>query len=159
LVALSKKIPIVQAMNFSIGINLFFYLVQKAACTLGPQFHPEIVEIHHAEKIDAPSGTALKLAHLITRSYTEKQTILYGRKGICGKRSDNELAIHAVRGGNVIGEHTVMFLGNDERIELCHKSGSRSIFAKGAFEAALWLYKHNPLPNLYSMQDVLNLPL
>ena len=130
-------VPIVLASNFSVGVNVLFWLTQKAAKLLGSDFNPEIVETHHKMKKDAPSGTAKTLAELL--------------KGV-GK---SEIPIQSIREGNVVGEHSVIFTGPAERLELIHHAASRDIFASGALRAAKWII--NKPPGLYSMQDVLGL--
>lgn len=153
---IAKEIPIVWASNFSIGVNLLFYLTRKAAQKLDSYFQPEILELHHRHKKDAPSGTASSLLKIIqeARNISSDQ-VCYGRQGGVGERPDQEIAVHALRGGDVTGEHTVFFLGPAERLELTHKATDRKIFAQGALHAAHWVL-HQP-PGLYSMEDVLAL--
>ena len=153
---LSKDIPVVLAPNMSIGVNLLFKLVEEAAKALKDKgFDIEVVEMHHRFKKDAPSGTAVKIVDIL-KDVTGIQRVVYGREGIYedGRPSD-EIAVFALRGGDVVGEHTVVFAGMGERIELVHKAGSRNIFAKGAVEAAKWV-KDKPA-GLYDMMDVLGL--
>lgn len=153
---LSKDIPVVLAPNMSIGVNLLFKLVQEAARALkGKGYDIEVVEMHHRFKKDAPSGTAVKIVDILKQE-TGIQNVVYGREGIYenGRPSD-EIGVFALRGGDVVGEHTVIFAGMGERIELTHKAGSRDIFAKGAIEAAKWI-KDKPA-GLYDMMDVLGL--
>ncbi|ACO03028.1 MAG TPA: 4-hydroxy-tetrahydrodipicolinate reductase [Persephonella sp.] len=153
---LSKDIPIVLAPNMSIGVNLLFKLVEDAAKALKDKgFDIEVVEMHHRYKKDSPSGTAVKIVDILKEA-TGIQKVIYGREGIYenGRPSD-EIAVFALRGGDVVGEHTVIFAGLGERIELTHRAGSRDIFAKGAVEAAKWI-KDKP-PGLYDMMDVLGL--
>ena len=156
IIATSTDIPIVWSGNYSTGVNLLFYLTSKAAEILGPDYNPEIIEMHHRFKKDAPSGTAERLIEVVqeARSIASEQT-RHGRKGITGERPDNEIGVHALRGGDVIGEHTVMFAGPGERIELTHRATDRTIFARGALIAAQWAL--GKAPGLYSMQDVLGL--
>ncbi|WP_456464609.1 4-hydroxy-tetrahydrodipicolinate reductase [Persephonella sp.] len=153
---LSKDVPVVLAPNMSIGVNLLFKLVQEAARALkGKGYDIEVVEMHHRFKKDAPSGTAVKILDIL-KEETGIKNVVYGREGIYenGRPSD-EIAVFALRGGDVVGEHTVIFAGMGERIELTHKAGSRDIFAKGAVEAAKWI-KDKPA-GLYDMMDVLGL--
>jgi 4-hydroxy-tetrahydrodipicolinate reductase len=145
------------APNMSLGVNLLFRLAAQTARILGGEYDVEIVEAHHNMKKDAPSGTAQKLAEEIAAALQRDlgQTAVYGRKGLVGQRSREEIGIMAVRGGDIVGEHTVMFVTGGERIELIHRAHSRDAFARGALQAALWLVKQ---PNgLYDMQDVLGL--
>ena len=146
---------IVFAPNMSVGVNLLFSLVEKAAKTLDQSYDIEIVEMHHNQKKDAPSGTAAKLAEIAAdaRKLDVDKNICYGRNGIIGTRPKNEIGVHALRGGDVAGEHTVIFAGNGERIELTHKASSRETFALGALKAARFLQKANP--GLYSMKEIL----
>jgi 4-hydroxy-tetrahydrodipicolinate reductase len=147
----SKEIPIVFTPNMSVGVNLLFKLVDEVAGVLS-NYDVEIVEAHHNQKKDAPSGTALKLAEIISKKL--KLTQVYGRQGNVGPRK-REIGIHAVRAGDIVGEHNVIFAGPGERIELIHKAHSRETFAVGAVEAAKWIY--NKKPGLYDMQNVLGL--
>jgi 4-hydroxy-tetrahydrodipicolinate reductase len=153
----AKVIPIVWAPNFSLGVNLLLDLVRRAATVLGPAYDAEIVEMHHRLKKDAPSGTALGLAEALAagRGVDLKAVATYGREGIVGERPRGEIGIHAVRGGDVIGDHTVLFATDGERVEITHKATSREAFANGALHAALWL-RGKPA-GLYSMRDVLGL--
>jgi 4-hydroxy-tetrahydrodipicolinate reductase len=151
------QIPIVWASNFSTGVNTLFWLTRKAAEILGPDFDLEIVEMHHRLKKDAPSGTAKTLAEILAgvRKLQLEKAARYGRAGIVGERSPTEIGIHSVRGGDVVGDHTVIFANTGERLELTHKASSRDTFANGALRAALWVVKQKP--GLYDMQDVLGL--
>lgn len=153
----SKKIPIVHASNMSLGVNLLLGLVKKAASILDESYDIEIVEMHHRHKKDAPSGTALSLAEAAAagRNACLKDVCIYGREGISGERTLGEICIHALRGGEVVGDHTVIFAGEHERIEISHKAASRASFAKGALLAARWL--PGKMPGIYSMADVLDL--
>ncbi len=154
--ALSDKIPIVWAGNYSVGVNLLFYLVDKAARILGDNFHPEVLELHHRHKIDAPSGTAERLLELICQGRGwEADSIRHGRSGITGERPDQQIGSHAIRGGDIVGEHTVFFCGPGERIELTHRATDRKIFAHGALRAAKWVV--GKPAGLYNMEDVLGL--
>ena len=152
-----EKIAICLSPNMSVGVNLLFSLVDQVARILGTGYDPEIIEIHHRLKKDAPSGTAVKLARILSeaRGWDLDETAVYGRKGIIGPRNENELGIHAVRTGDVVGEHTVIFGGPGERVELTHRAHSRDTFAYGAIKAAFFVI--NAKPGLYDMQDVLGL--
>ena len=156
--AAATKIPVVWAPNFSLGVNLLLDLVQRAAAILDPSYDIEIVEMHHRHKKDAPSGTALGLAEAAAkgRAIDLEGAATYGRHGIVGERPRGEIAIHALRGGDVVGDHTVIFAADGERVELTHKASSRGAFAKGAMTAAKWLAEDRP-PAIYSMRDVLGL--
>lgn len=151
----SKNIPIVLAPNFSVGVNALFQLVRDAARMLGPEFDLEIVEMHHRLKKDAPSGTAKKLAEILgeARQLPRNRALRHGREGMVGERSRDEIGIHALRGGDVVGEHTVVFAGDGERLELTHKASSRETFARGALRAAQWVVRQKP--GLYGMSDVI----
>ena len=152
-----SSIPIVWASNFSTGVNTLFWLTRKAAEILGPDFDLEIVEMHHRLKKDAPSGTAKSLAEILAdvRKLQLDQAARHGRNGIVGERTPGEIGIHSIRGGDVVGDHTVIFANAGERLELTHKASSRDTFANGALRAALWVVKQPP--GLYDMQDVLGL--
>jgi len=155
--ALQKTIPIVWASNFSTGVNTLFWLTRKAAEILGPEFDLEVVEMHHRLKKDAPSGTAKSLAEILAdvRKLQLNQAARHGREGIVGERTKNEIGVHSVRGGDVVGDHTVIFANVGERVELTHKASSRDTFANGALRAAQWAVQQKP--GLYDMQDVLGL--
>lgn len=148
---------IVFAPNFSIGVNLLFYLSRKASDILGEDFDIEIVEMHHNQKKDAPSGTAERLGQILcdARGLDYKTDVRHGREGICGARTRKEIGMHALRGGDVVGDHTVMFAANGERVELTHKASSRDTFARGALTAVRFLA--DAKAGLYDMQDVLKL--
>jgi 4-hydroxy-tetrahydrodipicolinate reductase len=152
-----SEIPMVWASNFSTGVNTLFWLTRKAAEILGPDFDLEIVEMHHRLKKDAPSGTAKSLAEILAdvRKLHLAGAARHGRAGIVGERKPSEIGIHSVRGGDVVGDHTVVFANTGERVELTHKASSRDTFANGALRAALWVVKQKP--GLYDMQDVLGL--
>ncbi|HSY19473.1 MAG TPA: 4-hydroxy-tetrahydrodipicolinate reductase [Candidatus Acidoferrales bacterium] len=154
---LAKKMPIVWASNFSTGVNTLFWLTRKAAETLGPDFDLEVVEMHHRLKKDAPSGTAKSLAEILAavRKLHLSEAARHGRNGIVGERTQSEIGVHSIRGGDVVGDHTVIFANTGERVELTHKASSRDTFANGALRAAQWLVKQKP--GLYDMQDVLGL--
>ena len=150
-------IPVVWASNFSTGVNTLFWLTRKAAEILGPDFDLEVVETHHRLKHDAPSGTAKSLVEILAkvRHLHLPEAARHGRHGITGERTPNEIGVHSIRGGDVVGDHTVIFATNGERVELTHKASSRDTFANGALRAALWVLKQKP--GLYDMQDVLGL--
>jgi 4-hydroxy-tetrahydrodipicolinate reductase len=157
IVALKTQIPMVMATNFSTGVNTLFWLTRKAAEILGPAFDLEVVEMHHRLKKDAPSGTATTLLEILgdVRKLQLEESLRHGRHGIVGERTQNEIGIHAIRGGDVVGDHTVIFANNGERVELTHKASSRDTFANGALRAAQWVVQRKP--GLYDMQDVLGL--
>ena len=151
------EIQMVVATNFSTGVNTLFWLTRKAAEILGPNFDLEVVEMHHRLKKDAPSGTAVTLLEILAdvRKLQLTEALRHGREGIVGERTQNEIGIHAIRGGDVVGDHTVIFANNGERIELTHKASSRDTFANGALRAAQWIVQQKS--GLYDMQDVLGL--
>lgn len=148
---------IVAASNMSVGVNLLFKLVKEAATILGSDYDVEITEMHHNQKKDAPSGTALRLAEILcdTWHWDYSKDVRHGRLGLVGARTKHEIGMHSLRGGDVIGDHTVMFAINGERIELTHRASSRDTFVKGALRAVEFLEK--AAPGLYDMQDVLGL--
>lgn len=154
---LKSQIPIVWASNYSTGVNALFWLTRKAAEILGPGFDLEIVEMHHRMKKDAPSGTAASLAEILTevRKQRPDQVLRHGRHGITGERPVAEIGMHSLRGGDVVGDHTVIFAADGERLELTHKASSRETFANGALRAAQWVVSQKP--GLYDMKDVLGL--
>ena len=153
----AEKTVIIASPNMSVGVNLLFSLVKKAAAILDPSYDIEIVEMHHRNKADAPSGTALGLGKAAAegRQTTLNDTARYERHGNTGVRPTGEIGFAALRGGDVVGDHTVVFAGLGERIELTHKASSREIFADGAIRAALW--GQGKAKNLYTMSDVLGL--
>lgn len=153
----AKRLPVVYASNFSTGVNTLFWLTRKAAEILGPAFDLEVVEMHHRRKKDAPSGTAATLAEILAdvRGKQLSEIVRHGREGIVGERTSAEIGMHSVRGGDVVGDHTVIFANIGERVELTHKASSRETFASGALRAALWL-SSRPV-GLYNMQHVLGL--
>ena len=158
IIRLSQSIPIVWAGNFSTGVNLLYYLTEQASKVLdeSSNFDPEVLEMHHRLKKDAPSGTAERLLEVIKNSRgLLDENITHGRVGMPGERRESEIGSHSIRGGDVVGDHTVMFAGVGERIELTHRASDRVIFAAGALRAAKWVL--NQEPGLYSMQDVLGL--
>ncbi|MBW8782540.1 MAG: 4-hydroxy-tetrahydrodipicolinate reductase [Verrucomicrobia bacterium] len=156
LLALAAGLPVVWSGNYSVGVNLLFALTRRAASVLGSDYDAEVVEMHHRFKKDAPSGTAARLLEIILeeRALTA-EALRHGRKGITGERTPTEVGIHALRGGDVVGEHTVMFAALGERVELTHKASDRGIFARGSLRAAQWLVGREP--GVYDMQDVLGL--
>lgn len=150
----SKTIPIVFASNYSVGVNALFWLSRKAAQILGDSYDIEIVEMHHRHKIDAPSGTARRLAEVLCEERSLEETdVKHGREGLVGARPAREIGMHSLRGGDVVGDHTVIFATDGERVELAHKASSRMTFASGAVRAALWLA--DKPAGLYDMEDVL----
>jgi len=153
----AEQIPIVWTSNFSTGVNTLFWLTRKAAEILGPDFDLEVVEMHHRLKKDAPSGTAKTLAEILAdvRQLQLAQAARHGRAGLVGERTPGEIGVHSIRGGDVVGDHTVIFANVGERLELTHKASSRDTFANGALRAAQWLVQQKP--GLYNMQDVLGL--
>jgi 4-hydroxy-tetrahydrodipicolinate reductase len=153
----AAAIPMVWASNYSTGVNTLFWLTRRAAEILGPGFDLEVVEMHHRLKKDSPSGTATTLLEILAeaRKLQLKEALRHGREGIVGERTSNEIGIHAIRGGDVVGDHTVIFAANGERVELTHKASSRETFANGALRAAQWVVRQKP--GLYDMQDVLGL--
>ena len=152
-----SRIPIVLSSNFSTGVNALFWLARKAAEILGPGFDLEIIEMHHRLKRDAPSGTAKTLAEILAavRQQQLERIVRHGRSGIVGQRTAEEIGIHSMRGGDVVGDHTVVFANVGERVELTHKASSRETFATGALRAAEWVATQKP--GLYDMQHVLGL--
>ncbi len=153
----AKVIPIVWAPNMSVGVNLLFSLVEQAAKALGLDYDVEITEAHHKFKKDAPSGTALRLGEKVAqgRNQNFRDVTVFGREGLGGERPRGEIGIHAIRAADIVGEHTVLFATEGERVELTHRATSRDALAKGALQASLWLAGKKP--GLYDMQDVLGL--
>lgn len=149
----SRKVALFRSGNMSLGINLLIDLAQRATEVLGDRFDIEIVEKHHNRKVDAPSGTAYMIARGIEAVKKTAGAFVFGRHGKDAKRQSGEIGIHAVRGGTIVGEHTVLFAGNDEVIELRHSAGSRKVFAEGAVKAAVWLAGKEP--GLYDMNALL----
>lgn len=156
----STKIPVIFSPNYSVGVNTLFWLTKKAAEILGPDYDAEVIEVHHRHKKDSPSGTARRIVEVLDEVYGldyDKDT-RHGRVGMTGERSRSEVGVHAVRGGDVVGDHTVMLAAPGDRLELVHRASSRETFARGALRAALWARdQRNNLPGLYDMQDVLGL--
>lgn len=153
----AKRVPIVLAPNMSVGVTVLFDLVRQAARVLGDGYDVEIVEIHHKKKRDAPSGTAVRLGEVAAEALGRdpKDAIAYARHGIMGERPPWQIGIQTLRGGDVVGEHTVFFCGEGERLELTHRATSREQFARGAVRAAQWVVGKRP--GLYDMADVLGL--
>ncbi len=149
----AKEIAIFKTGNLSLGVNLLQMLVKKTASILGEGFDVEIIERHHNQKKDAPSGTALMLAESVNEGFHGTKTNVYGRHGMVGARNSSEIGIHAVRGGTIVGEHEVSFAGEDEILTLSHSARSRKVFAVGALKAGKWLVKKNA--GLYNMDDLL----
>lgn len=156
LLKIAEKTATVWAGNFSIGVNLLCYLVEKAASILPADYNAEIVEMHHRLKKDAPSGTALMLAESVLGPRgLEHDDLRHGREGITGERTQREVGMHSLRGGDVVGDHTVIFSDVGERVELTHKASSRAIFARGAVRAATWAIGKSP--SVYGIREVLGL--
>jgi 4-hydroxy-tetrahydrodipicolinate reductase len=155
--SLTDRIPCVLAPNMSVGINLLLKIIQDVARVLSEDYDIEIIEAHHRLKKDAPSGTALKIAQTIANTLGRDldKVGVYARKGMIGERSRTEIGIQTIRAGDIVGEHTVLFGGSGERVEITHRASSRDTFARGALKAALWV--SNQKPGLYDMQDVLGL--
>lgn len=153
----SQSIPVVFSPNYSVGVNTLFWLSRKAAEILGPDFDAEVIEIHHRHKKDAPSGTARRLAEILAeaKGVDYESDTRHGRHGMVGERSQNEIGLHAVRGGDVVGDHTVLLAAPGDRLELIHRASSRETFARGALRAASWACGQQS--GLYDMQDVLGL--
>ena len=153
----AKQIPIVFAANFSVGVNLCLKLLDTAARVLGDEVDIEIIEAHHRHKVDAPSGTALRMGEVVAEALGRNlhKVAVYGREGQTGARARETIGFATVRAGDVVGDHTVLFAADGERVEITHKASSRMTFARGAVRSALWLHKRQP--GLYDMQDVLDL--
>lgn len=153
----ATEIPIVLAPNMSVGVNICLKLLDMAARVLGDQVDIEVVEAHHRNKVDAPSGTALRMGEVVANALGRdlKECAVYGRQGITGKRDRKTIGFETIRAGDIVGDHTVMFVGEGERIEITHKASSRMAFAPGAVRAAQWLLAREA--GLYDMQDVLGL--
>lgn len=152
---LTTQIPCVMAPNMSIGVNILLYLVRDAAKALGDDYDVEVIEAHHNQKMDSPSGTALKIAEVLADALDRdlNKVGVYGRKGVVGKRTRKEIGIHAVRGGDIVGDHTVLFAGSGERIEIVHRAHSRQTFANGAIRAAKWVV--NAPKGVHDIKEVL----
>jgi 4-hydroxy-tetrahydrodipicolinate reductase len=153
----AESVPVVFAPNMSVGVNVCFKLLKDMARTLGEGFDVEIVELHHNKKKDSPSGTAVRMGEIVAEALERdyNQVANYHREGMCGERTREEIGMQTVRGGDIVGEHTVYFIGMGERIELTHRAMSRDMFARGAVRAAGWL--GGKQAGLYDMQDVLGL--
>ena len=150
----AKRMPIVMAANFAVGVNATYKLAEVAARILGEAYDVEIVEAHHRHKVDAPSGTALELGEIVARALNKKDFV-FGRKGVIGERQPTQIGFHSIRGGDIIGEHTVIFAGTGERVEVTVRSQSRTTYAQGALRAVKFLKGKSP--GLYGMADVLGL--
>ena len=157
LLANQARMPMCMAANYSVGVNLCFKLTEIATKVLGDEVDIEIYEAHHRHKVDAPSGTALRLGEVVAEALGRdlKQVAVYGREGQTGARDRNTIGFATVRGGDIVGDHTVMYAADGERVEITHKASSRMSFARGAVRAAKWLTDQNS--GLYDMQDVLGL--
>ncbi|WP_438482940.1 4-hydroxy-tetrahydrodipicolinate reductase [Oleiharenicola lentus] len=152
----AAKVPCVWAGNFSVGVNLLFALTRHATKVLGADYDTEVIEMHHRFKKDAPSGTAARLLEIILEERKlNAESLRHGRSGITGERQPSEVGVHALRGGDVVGDHTVLYAALGERVELTHKASDRGIFARGAIRAANWVVSQKP--GVYDMQDVLGL--
>ncbi|MDE7071143.1 MAG: 4-hydroxy-tetrahydrodipicolinate reductase, partial [Clostridia bacterium] len=148
----SKSIAVFQSSNMSLGVNLMIELCRKASNFLGDNFEVEIIEQHHNQKVDAPSGTALSIAQAINEEFDNSKEFVYGRSGKNSKRQNKEIGIHAVRGGTIVGKHDVLFIGKDEVITIKHEAQSRMVFAQGAIRAGLFLATKKA--GKYSMKDL-----
>jgi 4-hydroxy-tetrahydrodipicolinate reductase len=156
LLAVAAAVPCVWAGNYSVGVNLLYALTRRAASILGPDYDAEVIEMHHRFKKDAPSGTAARLLEIILEErHLAAAAVRHGREGITGERASTEVGMHSLRGGDVVGDHTVLFAALGERLELTHKASDRGIFARGALRAAAWAVTQKP--GVYDMQDVLGL--
>jgi 4-hydroxy-tetrahydrodipicolinate reductase len=155
--ALASQAPCVLSPNMSIGVNLIYKVIAEMAKTLGDQYDIEVIEAHHRHKKDAPSGTALKIAQVLAKAVGRDldQVGVYARKGLVGERKRGEIGIQTVRAGDIVGDHTILFGGMGERIEVTHRASSRDTFAGGALRAAQWVVRQPP--GLYDMMDVLGL--
>jgi len=154
---LSRQLPCVFSPNMSVGVNLLFKVIAEMAKTLGEDYDIEVIEAHHRLKKDAPSGTALKMAEVLAKAIGKDlaQTAVYARKGMIGERKRGEIGIQTIRAGDIVGDHTVIFGGMGERIEVTHRAQSRDTFVRGALRAARWVIKQPP--GIYDMLDVLAL--
>lgn len=155
--SLARQIPCVCSPNMSVGVNLIYKVIGEMAKTLGDDYDIEVVEAHHRLKKDAPSGTALKIAEVLARAVNRdlNQVGVYARKGLIGERKKGEIGIQTIRAGDIVGDHTVLFGGMGERIEVTHRASSRDTFARGALRAARWVVRQPP--GFYDMMDVLGL--
>jgi 4-hydroxy-tetrahydrodipicolinate reductase len=152
---LAAQIPVVMAPNMSVGVNVLLQAIQVVAKVLGDDYDVEVIEAHHNQKVDSPSGTALKIAQVLAKTLNRdlSEVGLYGRRGIVGARTRKEIGIHAIRGGDIVGDHTVLFAGAGERLEITHRSHSRESFARGAIRAARWVV--NAPKGLHDISEVL----
>lgn len=155
--SLARHVPCVCSPNMSVGVNLIYKVIGEMARTLGDDYDIEVIEAHHRLKKDAPSGTALKIAEVLARSVNRdlNQIGVYARKGLIGERKKGEIGIQTIRAGDIVGDHTILFGGMGERIEVTHRASSRDTFARGALRAARWVVRQPP--GLYDMMDVLGL--
>jgi len=155
--SLAGRVPCVFSPNMSVGVNLICKVIAEMARTLGDEYDIEVIEAHHRLKKDAPSGTALKIADVLARAVNRDldQVGVYARRGLIGERKNREIGIQTIRAGDIVGDHTVLFGGMGERIEVTHRASNRDTFARGALRAAQWIVKQPP--GLYDMMDVLNL--
>ncbi|HKT35740.1 MAG TPA: 4-hydroxy-tetrahydrodipicolinate reductase [Nitrospira sp.] len=155
--SVARKIACVFSPNMSVGVNLIYKVISEMAKTLGDEYDIEVIEAHHRLKKDAPSGTALKIAEVLARAMNRDldQVGVYARKGLIGERKKQEIGIQTIRAGDIVGDHTIVFGGMGERIEVTHRASSRDTFARGALRAARWVVKQPP--GLYDMMDVLDL--
>ena len=153
--AIKGTVPAIISPNFSIGVNIFWKLIAEAARHLQAyQYHVEIIEMHHSHKKDAPSGTAVKAAEIISDYIGGKTAFVYGRQGITGERTDEEIGIHAVRAGDIVGDHIVLYAGKGERLEIIHRAHSREAFAQGAIKAIEWI-NGKEKSGIYSMDEMM----
>lgn len=154
---LGEVVPVVYAPNYSVGVNVFWALAKRAAELLGDEADMEIIETHHHHKVDSPSGTALRLLNVVAeaRGLDPREAVRHGRSGQVGARTKNEIGMHAVRGGDVVGDHTLVLAAPGERIEITHRASSREVFARGAIRAAHWVV--GKPPGVYTMDDILGL--
>ena len=157
IVSLAQRAPVVVAPNYSVGVNVLLALARQAVALVGDEFDLEIVEMHHKRKVDAPSGTAAQLLETVAaaRGLSAEGDAVHGRRGETGARGAREIGVHALRGGDVVGDHTLVLAGPGERLELTHRAQTRQIFARGAVLAALWAAQKPP--GLYGMADVLGI--
>jgi len=157
LAVLSRKAPVVYAPNMSVGMNLMFRLAGQMAKVLGPDYALEVLEAHHDQKKDAPSGTAIRIIEQLAkaRGWDPQKAAMHGRVGMVGARPQDEIGVSVIRGGDIVGDHTVYFIGQGERLELTHRAHSRDTFVQGALRAALWV--KGRVPGLYDVADVLGL--
>ncbi len=157
LTSLARQAPCVFSPNMSVGVNLIYKVISEMAKTLGDEYDIEVIEAHHRLKKDAPSGTALKIAEVLAKAVNRdlNEVGVYARKGLIGERKKQEIGIQTIRAGDIVGDHTILFGGMGERIEVTHRASSRDTFARGALRAARWVVRQPP--GLYDMMDVLNL--